>query len=316
MGILEIRNLSVGYGDKNVVKNCSFELTKGEIIVILGSSGDGKTTLLKTIAGLLPKVSGDVYFEEKPVLGPNQKLVPGHPKIKLVNQDFNLDEYHTVEENLRLRLLSFDRPYQNSRINQLLRLTGLTRFKSAKAKDLSGGQRQRLAISRALADEPELILLDEPFNQLDFHTKNKIAAHVKSYLKKNKIGAIMVTHNGIEALEWADKIIHLRKGVIVRIDSPTLFYNHPHSLSEALFFGDVNSFEIEGIKLYFRPTEFSLKKDDVHPLGVEVDFVEKVDLGWYGAYYFKAAKRKIVLYSTEDISTTQLIFPKFLSFND
>ncbi len=316
MGVLDIQNLSVGYGDKNVVKNCTFELNKGEIIVILGSSGDGKTTLLKTIAGLLPKSSGAIYFEQQPVLGPNQKLVPGHPKIKLVNQDFNLDEYHTVEENLRLRLLSFDRSYQNSRINQLLRLTGLTPFKNSKAKDLSGGQRQRLAISRALADEPELILLDEPFNQLDFHTKNKIASHVKSYLKKNKIGAIMVTHNGIEALEWADKIIHLRKGVIVRNDSPSLFYNNPHSLSEALFFGDVNCIEIGGKKLYFRPTEFSRKKDNVHALGVSVDFIENVDLGWYRAYYFKMAKRKIVLYSSEDISTIKIIFPRFLSFND
>jgi ABC-type Fe3+/spermidine/putrescine transport system ATPase subunit len=308
MSLLNVENLSVSYGDKAIVKKCSFALNKGEIIVVLGASGDGKTTLLKTIAGVLERKQGNIYFEDEPVADPSEQLVPGHPHIKLVNQDFNLDEFHTVEENIRLRLLSFDEDYRTQRINTLLRLTRLTKYRAKKATEISGGQRQRLAIARALADEPELVLLDEPFNQLDFQTKNKIATHIRSYLKKNNIGAIMVTHNGVEAMEWADRILFMKNGKIVRDDTPSSFFNHPKSIEEARFFGEINKVQVGDEFVYFRPSFYALEKDDVHQLKIPLQFEKNIQLGWYGAYYYKSGKTKVVLYSTSNISEIESVF--------
>lgn len=308
MSLLSVENLSVAYTDKSIIKNCNFQLKSNEIIVVLGASGDGKTTLLKAIAGLLPFETGVVKFKDVAILDASNKLVPGHERIKLVNQDFALDEFHTVEENLRLRLLPYDTDYQQMRIKSLLRLTKLTPYRHVKATALSGGQQQRLAIARALADEPELVLLDEPFNQLDFQTKNLIATHVKAYLKKNKIGAIMVTHNGVEAMEWADKIIYFEAGEIQRIDSPTDFYNSPRTVKEARFFGTINKVKIRNKLYYFRPSDFSLKKDKHYTVKLDLVFKSLTQMGWYGMYTFKAGKQKVVLYAKDDISTLSKIF--------
>lgn len=316
MGLLSVDQLSVGYGEQNVVKNCSFTLLAGEIIVVLGASGDGKTTLLKAIAGLLPHTSGQVNFNGEQVRDSAKKLVPGHELIKLVNQDFNLDEFHTVEENIRLRLLAFDRGYQQDRINQLLRLTKLTAYRNKKATQISGGQRQRLAIARALADEPELVLLDEPFNQLDFQTKASMASHIKSYLRKNTIGAIMVTHNGIEALEWADRILFMKKGKIVRSDTPQNFYNSPQSIQEARFFGEVNKVALKGQMHYFRPSFYALRANNEHSLPLEIKFKSVQQLGWYAAYTFLSGKSTVVLYATQDISHLKKVFIRTFLLND
>ena len=137
--------------------------------------------------------------------------MPGHEHIKLVNQDFNLDDFTTVEENIRLRLLQFDKKYLQDRVEELLKLTELTKYRSFQAKNLSGGQKQRLAIARALADEPDLLLLDEPFNQLDFHLRIKIENYILAYLTKNNISAILVSHNGEEAMRWANRIAFMKR---------------------------------------------------------------------------------------------------------
>ena len=144
--------------------------------------------------------------------------------------------FHSVEENIRLKLLAYDDTYRNDKVSELLDLIDLTEYKDMRSRELSGGQKQRLAIARALADDPELILLDEPFNQLDFQLKKKIGGHIRAYLKENNIAAILVTHNGVEAMDWADRIAYLKLGIIQREDKPEAFYNYPSSREEALFF--------------------------------------------------------------------------------
>ncbi|MBK7128810.1 MAG: ABC transporter ATP-binding protein [Crocinitomicaceae bacterium] len=258
MEILNVKNLTLSYGTKKIINKVSFSLTAGEIIVILGASGDGKTTLMKALAGLLPVQSGEIRYKDQHLKDALHKLVPGHHEIKLVNQDFALDKYHTVEENVRLKLSRFDESYRILRIDTLLKLTGLNTYHNLKADDLSGGQQQRLAIARALADEPELLLLDEPFNQLDFQNKQKIEQHVRSYLRKNNMSAILVTHNGIEAMEWADRIIFIRKGKIRRIDKPSDFFNHPTNKTEAEFFGELNHIKMRK-KNFISGREFSAR---------------------------------------------------------
>ncbi|WP_051568687.1 ABC transporter ATP-binding protein [Crocinitomix catalasitica] len=316
MSILAIENLSVILGQNKVLDNCNFELDAGEIIVVLGASGDGKSTLLKTIAGLIPKKSGFVKFQGENVPGPDEKLLPGHDRIKLIHQDFNLADFHTVEENIALRLLQYDEAYKQHRVLKLLRLTKLTKYKAFRANELSGGQKQRLAIARALADEPELVLLDEPFNQLDFPTKATIASHIRAYLKRSNIAAIMVTHNGIEAMEWADKVVLLNKGKIERVDTPDNFYNQPENLHQARFFGEINKVKIEEKKIYFRPEAYRLKKNKQFSIKLTLTFIRQENLGWYSVYHFKSGQQKIKLYSTTDISIINEIFVKRLEIND
>jgi ABC-type sugar transport system ATPase subunit len=314
--ILEVNNLSVAYGSTTVVKKCSFELAEGEIAVVLGASGDGKTTLLKAIAGLLPFKKGEIIFNNKQVQDANEKLVPGHNEIRLVDQDFGLDLHHTVEENIRLKLLRFDKKYQAYRIMHLLRLTRLTKYRSCKATQISGGQQQRLAIARALADEPELLLLDEPFNQLDFQTKTKIASHIRRYLKKNKISAIMVTHNGVEAMEWADKIIYMEKGRVKRIDEPSKFFEFPQNKKEAGFFGELNKLVIKGTEIFFRPSFFSSQKTKLFKRSLKVEFRQRQNLGWYSIFTFSYEEQEFRLFSTEDISDLSKIYIRGIQFND
>jgi ABC-type Fe3+/spermidine/putrescine transport system ATPase subunit len=316
MSFLEVDNLTIAYGSKSVVKKCSFELEEGEIGVILGASGEGKTSLLKGIAGLLPYKYGGVYFNGEKVKDAKKVLVPGHKFIKLVNQDFELDINHTVEENIRLKLLAFDKVYQKQRISSLLRLCRLTSFKSFKASEISGGQQQRLAIARALADEPDLLLLDEPFNQLDFQTKTKIASHVKRYLKQNNITALMVTHNGLEAMEWADKIIYMENGRIKRIDTPENFFNKPHNKKEASFFGEINKLKVKDEIIYFRPSFFSNRKSKTYSVQLKIEFKYKQNLGWYSSYTFSFENQLFQLFSTSDISDLKKINIKPIQFND
>ena len=315
MGFLDVHNVSMAYGTKSVVKNVSFKLDRGEIVVLLGASGDGKTTLLKGIGGYLPLKKGHICLEDKKLQDASEKLIPGHERIRLINQDFGLDEHHTVEENIRLKLLSFNKEYQLSRLKSLLRLTGLTKYKSNRAKDLSGGQRQRLAIARALADEPDVLLLDEPFNQLDFQTKTKISKHIKKYLKSNGIAALMVTHNGIEAMEWADRVVYFESGKVKRIDRPIDFFENPMSLKEASFFGKVNQIKIKDETHYFRPNFYALSKSKEFSRKIKVDYVNQDFLGWYSVYSFLYKDQAFELYSTEKLDGINEVFIKTFQIN-
>jgi iron(III) transport system ATP-binding protein len=316
MSLLEVKNLTLAYDKNTVVNKASFAMKKGEIVVILGASGDGKTSLLKAIAGLLPVQGGEVVFDGKPVKDALNKLVPGHDQIKLINQDFGLDKFHTVEENIRLKLMRFDEAYRKERVETLLRLTKLLKFRNVLTTQISGGQQQRLAIARALADEPELLLLDEPFNQLDFQNKQKIERHIRSYLRKNGISAILVTHNGIEAMEWADRIIFIRNGKIKRIDSPQDFFENPTNKYEAGFFGELNKIKVKDDEIYFRPGVFSLTKTKNCPFKLKVTYKNKLTLGWYAEYTFLIHDQPFKVYSQQPISNISEIFIQPILFSD
>ena len=316
MEILKVNQLQITYDQKTVIKDCSFDVQEGEIVAILGASGEGKTSILKAIAGKLVLGGGSIHFKGDQLKDPSQKLMPGIDEIKLVDQDFDLDIYHTVEENIRIKLLQFDKEYQTERVELLLHLIGLENFRQQKAKLLSGGQKQRLAIARALANEPELVLLDEPFNQLDFKSKSRISSHIQEYLKENGIAALMVTHNGLEAMEWADKVIYLEEGEIKREDEAIRFYENPKSLREAEFFGKVNQLEINGQLIYFRPGDFRLEKDENHPFSVSGELLNSKKMGWYTEYIYQFEKQVFRLFSAEDLTQKDHFFVHLLKLND
>jgi ABC-type Fe3+/spermidine/putrescine transport system ATPase subunit len=312
--MLKLINIGLNYNDLKVVKNVSFDLKKGERLVIVGASGCGKTTLLKAIGGFRMIDKGEISFNNELIEDPTTKLVPGHDAIKLVNQDFNLGEFHTVEENIRLRLLQFDRKYLNERIEELLKLTELTKYRYAVAQNLSGGQKQRLAIARALADEPELLLLDEPFNQLDYHLRHKIEKYILEYLSKYNISSILVSHNGEEAMKWGDKIAFMKNGKLERFDTGANFYNKPSNKNEAGLFGVINTVLVDKKEVSFRPHQFATSESKEHSQLLNFEFKKIVNKGWFAEYHFKVGQRIAIFYSQLNISDFTQVWVKPIIF--
>lgn len=255
--MLRVDELQLHFG-RNVLDGLSLEVPKGQIAGIVGPSGGGKSSLLKIIAGLLEPASGTVNWDGKRVKGPSEVLVPGHPDIQLVNQDFGLDNYHTVEQNIVQKMLYLPNDVRERFCDELLDLVELKDLRSQQAILLSGGEQQRLSIARALAAEPELLLLDEPFAHLDVHLKERIGRYLKQLSERRGTTCILVSHEGQDMLQWCSEIHFMRNGRIERSGSPQAFYFQPESAYEALFFGEINAIELDKKQLLFRPTEYEI----------------------------------------------------------
>ncbi|MFM7023943.1 MAG: ABC transporter ATP-binding protein [Flavobacteriales bacterium] len=225
--MLQVKNISFSYQGKPVLNNVSFEVKKGKVLGLLGRTGVGKTTLLKLIKGLMDAEKGGVYFKGALVLGPKDMLVPGHPEIQIVNQDFQLFDKINVFHNIKHLLIQFDMAYQEKRATQILKLCGLYKFKDRMPKELSGGQQQLIAIARALAKEPELILLDEPFSHLDNISKKEVKEVLLRIKEKYNTTFLFVTHDHREALELSDELMVIDKGKIVQKGKPAELYKNP-----------------------------------------------------------------------------------------
>ncbi len=214
--MLQVKNISFSYQDKSVLKNISFNLKEGKILGLLGRTGVGKSTLLRIIKGLLDPSKGEVFFNGEKVFGPKDRLVPGHDGIELVHQDFQLFEKINVHDNIKHLLIRYDVKYQEKRAAEILRICHLTKFKNRLPKELSGGQQQQIAIARALAIEPKLILLDEPFSHLDNISKKEVKEVVLNIKKELHTAFVFVTHDHHEALALSDELIVLDKGKIAQ----------------------------------------------------------------------------------------------------
>lgn len=281
-----------------ILSSIDFKLKPGEIVGIVGASGGGKSSFLKILSGLLDPSAGSVTFEGKKVKGPSELLIPGHPEIQLVNQDFGLDIYHTVRENVIQKMLYLPNETRNEFADELLDLVELTDLADQKAISLSGGEQQRLAIIRALAVEPKILLLDEPFAHLDVHLKQKVGAYLKALSKVRKMSTILVSHEGQDTMEWSSKIYFLNEGKFDRIDSPQGFYNFPTSYFEGRFFGELNEISINRKKVLFRPNQYRIVSEG------EIQLISKTSqfCGFYFRNEFKTSKNeRVILYQNEVI---------------
>ena len=258
MADLRVEALELRFSQK-VLDGLSLSVSGGAIIGIVGPSGGGKSSLLKIVAGLLDADSGTVYWNDKRVKGPRDVLVPGHEDIQLVNQDFGLDIYHTVEQNVIQKMLYLPNDVRTRFCAELLELVDLTALSGEQAIHLSGGEQQRLAIIRALAVEPDLLLLDEPFAHLDAHLKERIGNYLKMLSETRGTTCILVSHEGQDILQWCSKIHFMNDGQILRTDSPQGYYFNPSSAYEALFFGEINEILLNGKQVLFRPVEYHLE---------------------------------------------------------
>lgn len=210
-----------------VLQNVSLSIKKGNILGIIGQSGSGKTTLIKILAGLLEPDKGQVSFKGKKMEGPNEKLVPGHEEIRLVHQDFKLHHRMTVKENITNALIAYIPEYKKERTTELLELCGITSIAHQYVDKISGGEKQRVAIGMALATEPEVLLFDEPFSNLDFLTKGHLLQEIDHIAKVTSTSIILITHDSRDAMEVADYMMVLDQGKIIREGTPQQIYRQP-----------------------------------------------------------------------------------------
>ena len=242
--MLEIKDISFTYIDKSVIENVSFTIAKGQNTAIIGESGCGKSTLLKLIYGLYDLDSGVITYNDKPILGPKYNLVPGEDYIKYLAQDFDLMPYITVEENVGKFLSNMYPKLKKARVQELLEMVEMTAFAKVKAKFLSGGQQQRVALARVLALEPEIILLDEPFSQIDSFRKNSLRRNLFRYLKDKGVTCIIATHDSTDALSFSDETIVVQNGKVVAKGDSKSLYENPANKYIASLFGEVNELKL------------------------------------------------------------------------
>ena len=253
-----VSKVSKSYGGKLVVNDVTLDLNEGQALCILGESGSGKSTLLKLIAGHIDADSGDIYVNSERIVGPADKLVPGYKHIKLIHQNIKLSQFKTIHDNLKSATYEFKPEYREEKVNELLKLTRLEDKVDAFPLELSGGQQQRIAIGAALANEPDVALLDEPFSHLDVSLKAEIRQDLMDMLTELGMTTIFVSHDANDAFAVADKVIVLRNGVIEQIGTPDEIYRNPANEYVARFFGPVSVFVVNGKKQLVRPEQLSL----------------------------------------------------------
>lgn len=238
---LEIKNLSFSYhSERSIFTNFNWSFEKGKIIAIAGESGCGKSTLLSLIYGLMDWQEGHIYFEGKPLFGPKANIVPGEKEMKLVAQNYDLMPYGTVYDNVGKFISNINLEEKKNKVNQLLDIVGLSNEIDKKPKFLSGGQQQRVAIARALSLLPKLLLLDEPFSNLDVSRTIDIRKKLFDYVKEQNITLLISTHDLQEVMPWLDEILILKDGQIVQNGTPQELYKKPSNSYVAKLFGEVN----------------------------------------------------------------------------
>ncbi|NMM49392.1 ABC transporter ATP-binding protein [Marinigracilibium pacificum] len=242
MSQYSFRDISKVYFGENLaaVRGASIDLNEGEVVGVIGPSGSGKSTLLKLIGGFIESDSGEFYQEGEKLPSVEDLLIPGFDGVKYLRQDFKLDPNDTVARRLKFALRHYNQEFIEERYAELIDLTQLRPYESKICKLLSGGQRQRLALAVAIAEFPELLLMDEPFSQLDRGNKLRLITALREYLRNNKITSVIVTHHPEELFGLADRIIVMKDGVFIESGTPENIYLSPKYKITAELFGPVN----------------------------------------------------------------------------
>lgn len=233
---VELKNINKNFGDYKASDNVNFGVEKGELIGLLGPSGSGKTTILRMIAGLETPDSGDIIIDGVRV----NDLAASKRGIGFVFQNYALFRYMTVYDNIAfgLRVQKADKKKIDERVRELIKLIGLEGLEKRYPSQLSGGQRQRVAFARALAPNPQLLLLDEPFAAIDAKVRKELRSWLREMIEKLGVTSIFVTHDQDEAIEVADEIIITNKGRIEQTGTPIEIYHNPKTAFTASFFGE------------------------------------------------------------------------------
>jgi iron(III) transport system ATP-binding protein len=218
--MLIIEKITKTYQEKVVVNSVSLTVKQGEIVVIVGESGSGKTTLLNLISGNITPNSGSLKLNNQEIDLYFNRLIRDLPDIKLVPQDYRLKPDYSLSENIDLALTHYTQEYRIERVEELLKLCGIYEMKDKKPREVSGGEKQRTAIARAIAEEPLVLLLDEPFSNLDSINRTRLRNKIIEIIKEQGIACILVTHDLLDAFLVADRIGIMQNGNLLLVDTP------------------------------------------------------------------------------------------------
>ncbi len=295
MSLLKINHLHKSFEGVKAVNDISITLEKGKVLAILGESGSGKTTLLHLIAALYEPDSGSLTLDNERITPPSEKLIAGHPDIKLVRQDYGLFPNMSIRANIAYELRYYEENYRNERVDKLLEISGLSHVQNHVPRQVSGGEQQRATIVKAIAEEPKLLLLDEPFSHLDAVNKRRLKSEVSNLIKAEEVSCIFVTHDVADAYGMADELLIMQNGNALQLGSPEEIYRKPINQYVAEITGETSlsselgvlSSELKKLKLktlnselrtFLRPEQIRVsEKSDIIATVLSVKFL--------GAYY-------------------------------
>jgi len=330
MASIELKNIEKSFGTNKVINRFDIKISDGEFIVLVGPSGCGKSTLLRMISGLESVDMGEIYLDNKLI----NNLIPSKRDIAMVFQSYALYPHMDVFENMAfgLKMEKIPKNEISQKVNNAAATLQIEDLLKRKPKQLSGGQRQRVAIGRAITRNPKVFLFDEPLSNLDAALRSEMRVEISKLHKKLKTNIIYVTHDQIEAMTLADRIVVLNKGIIEQFGTPNEIYNDPNNIFVAEFIGspkmniikinkekifNSNTIELfknkitfenfkfkDDIYLGIRPEDISIKDDREIKLDVKVDLVE--NLGFEKIIYTKLSETQIIIKSSEEISNQPL----------
>jgi len=238
--LLQCADLDISFGNHQVLENLHLDLYPGEILSILGPSGCGKTTLLRIIAGLETPSNGTIYLKNQEIFGQSSNLEASKRNIGMIFQDYALFPHLSVEKNILFGISHLDSKVQTENLERVQKLTRLDRLLERYPHELSGGQQQRVAIARTLATNPSVLLMDEPFSNLDPSLRLTVRMEMEEILRESNTATIFVTHDREEAFSIADRVAVMASGSIKQIGPPDQIYFWPNSKETALISGSCN----------------------------------------------------------------------------
>lgn len=286
MALLKVEHLSGGEAGKTTVKDISFTQQAFEKIAIAGETGAGKTSLLKMIGGLMQPSSGQILFNNESVKGPDEQLIAGHKKIAFLSQHFELRNNYRVHE-----LLDMVNLLEEEQAKRICHICNIEHLLNRWTDELSGGEKQRIALARLLGTSPQLLLLDEPYSNLDMLHKQQMKKVIHDLAEEMKITCMLVSHDALDILSWADTVFFMRNGEIIQKGSAEELYNRPKDEYCAGLLGNYNLIDTssipvlqqknnDGKKLFCRPEQVKLAPVSNNLL---TGIVKKI-LYW-GSYY-------------------------------
>jgi|TARA_B100000795_G_scaffold10591_1_gene7443 iron(III) transport system ATP-binding protein len=310
---LEVKNLVKYYSkDSPVIKKLNFSVNKGEIISFLGESGSGKTTFLKCISGLEKINSGSISLNNNTLNNDSVFVKPQDRKIGFVFQDYPLFPHLNLKENIIFNLKD---KYLN-KLDYMISLTRLEKLLLRYPHELSGGEQQRACIARALIREPDLLLLDEPFSNLDANIKLSMRDEIYKIIKETNTTAILVTHDINDSLNIADRILIFKAGVLQQYDDPVNMYCEPANCYCAKILGDLNQISVDNKTYYIRPEKINIVEKSNNKVQVEKCFFQGKEYKVMG----KLNDKSWQFFSSKSIAKNDYVYidynPKDLIFFD
>lgn len=291
LAAIHAEHLSFSFHENNVlyaIENASFDIEAGKITAIIGESGSGKSTLLKLIYGLLEPTGGSVRYGGWQVPTRKDKLIPGHDAMKLVSQGFDdLNTYANVWDNVASQLPNTDVKRKQDKTAEILERLRIDHLAKKRVADISGGEKQRVAICRALINEPEVLLMDEPFNQVDASFRDTLQQDIKDIVKETGLTVILVSHDPTEVLALADNLIVMKSGKILDQNNPHILYSQPSHPYTALLLAKSNILQATQAQNLGIESDKSIA---IHQEWISIDATEQSsffvrDIRFRGFYY-------------------------------